>query len=92
MPKREDETRQSLFGKHPVYCTCTQCTERFLQKKGIKPGKVAKKPFGKTGGEKVMAHPADCTCATCSLLRSVDNLLPVEKRKAGLLQRLLGRK
>ena len=93
MPKREDETRQSLSGKHPVYCTCTQCTESFLQKKGIKPGKPSKKrPFSKTGGEKVMAHPADCTCATCNLLRSVESLPPVEKRKAGLLQRLLGRK
>ena len=93
MPKREDETRQSLSGKHPVYCTCTQCTERFLQRKGIKPGTPSKKrPFGKTRGEKVMAHPVDCTCATCNLLRSVEDLPPVEKRKPGLLQRLLGRK
>ena len=93
MPKREDETRQSLSGKHPVYCTCTRCTERFLQKKGIKPGSASKKDLlGKAGREKVRAHPDGCACATCSLLRSVGNLPPLENRKPGLLQRLLGRK
>ncbi len=76
-----------------MYCTCTQCTERFLQKRGIKPGNSSKKiPSGKARGEKVKAHPVDCTCATCNLLRSVDGLPPATERKLGLLPRLLRRK
>jgi hypothetical protein len=106
MPRREDERRIDPSGKHPEYCTCTRCTERFLRKKGIARGKVRKKGFfGGSGGEKVKPHQADCSCATCNLLRSVggastpletrdsvEGQRPADRPRKGLLRRLLGRK
>jgi hypothetical protein len=106
MPRREDERRIDPSGKHPEYCTCARCTERFLRKKGIARGKVRKKGFfGGSGGEKVKPHPADCSCATCNLLRSVggppasnagnrraESGTPDGRPRKGLLRRLLGRK
>ncbi|MCH8745227.1 MAG: hypothetical protein IIB31_06230 [Chloroflexi bacterium] len=77
MPKREDERQIRLSGKHPVYCTCTQCTERFLNKRSGIPGKgFLQRLFKKSKVEPVKLHPADCTCATCDLLRSVNTLPP----------------
>jgi hypothetical protein len=90
VPKREDERQLSLSGRHPVYCTCTECTDRLLNKKNIKSKKASwKKLFG---GEKVKPHPANCSCATCNLLRSVDGLQPIGKPKSGLLRRLFGKR
>jgi len=105
MPKREDERHAGLTGKHPVYCTCTQCTEKFLRQKGIRPGRsLIAKLVGRTGGEKVKAHPPGCACATCNLLRSVGDLPavnasgppahgapPARPGRKGILGRLLGR-
>ncbi|MFQ6025922.1 MAG: hypothetical protein ACE5Q6_00245 [Dehalococcoidia bacterium] len=84
MPKREDERNLSLSGKHPVYCTCSACTDRFLKRKGIKSSKGVAR-------EKVKSHPQDCRCATCSLLGSVGDLPELPRRKRSLLDWLLGR-
>jgi hypothetical protein len=106
MPRREDERRIDPSGKHPEYCTCARCTESFLRKKGIGRGKGKKKgPSGGSGGEKVKPHPANCSCATCNLLRSVgggpsspleigdsvEGKGPTNRPKKGLLRRFLGR-
>ncbi len=79
MPRREDERYANLTGKHPVYCTCVQCTDKFLRKKGIR----GKKPLFQRllKGNKNRRHPANCSCATCNLLRSVADL-PAESHSA----------
>ena len=82
MPKREDERNLRLHGKHPAYCTCTVCTDRFLKRKGIKKS-------GKgVAREKVKPHPQNCQCATCNLLSSVGELPDLPRPKRGLLNRL----
>ena len=88
MPRREDERRLNLSKKHPEACTCRDGTDRFLKKKGIKPG-------GITGGklrkaEKVKRHPTGCSCSSCRLLNSVD--LPEAKQQGagGFFKRLFG--
>ena len=86
IPKREDERNLNLAGKHPAYCTCHDCTARFLKKRKIKPARP-----GQVRAEKVKVHPADCGCATCLLLGSVGELPPLPERKAGLFKRLLGK-
>ena len=78
MPKREDERNYNRSGKHPAYCTCTECTERFLKRQKVKPGRGAAR-------EKVKPHPRDCRCATCQLLGSVGDLPELPRRKKGLL-------
>ena len=78
MPRREDERYANLIGRHPAYCTCTECTEKFLKKKGIR-GKKSLLQRLKRGNQN-RRHPANCGCATCNLLRSVADLptgLPV---------------
>ena len=89
MPRREDERHLNLTGGHPAYCTCTECTDRFLKKRGIRPTQSRWKRF--FGRDKVKSHPNGCGCATCNLLRSVDQLPTVSPRKAGFLHRLLGK-
>lgn len=98
MPRREDERYTNLTGKHPVYCTCTQCTDKFLRKRGI----GGKKPLFQRllKGNKNRRHPANCSCATCNLLRSVADLSSeapptnktVTKPSGGLFSKLFGKK
>ena len=90
MPRREDERRLNLSGRHPEACTCKDCTDRFLKKKGLKAGKPSKtKP---RAGETVKRHPADCQCASCGLLKSVGLAQEGDPPKAGFFKRLLGKR
>ena len=90
MPRREDERYRNLSGKHPEACTCQDCTDKFLKKKGIKPGRAL--DGKRRPAEKVKRHPAGCSCASCSLLSSVD--LPQTKpRGAGeFFKKLFGKR
>ena len=72
MPRREDERYTNLTGKHPAYCTCVQCTGKFLKKKGIGVRKSLWQRL--LGGNRNRRHPANCNCATCNLLRQVADL------------------
>ena len=100
MPRREDERFQNLTRRHPAACTCQDCTDRFLKKKKIKPGRNKLGTMlgsRRTPAEKVSKHPADCTCASCVLLGSLENLpqldLPrLEKKPGGFLKRLFGKR
>ncbi len=88
MPRREDERRLNLSKRHPEACTCQDCTDKFLKKKGLKTGRPAGK---KTKGmEMVKRHPANCECASCSLLKSVD--VPLTQEKGGLLRKIFGKR
>ncbi len=102
MPRREDERYTNLTGKHPVYCTCVQCTDKFLKKKGIRGKKSLIRRL--LGGNQKRRHPANCSCATCNLLRSVADLPsespsaeapPADKRLTkpigGLFSKLFGK-
>jgi hypothetical protein len=90
MPRREDERRLNLSKKHPEACTCRDCTDRFLKKKGVKPNRLQKrKPLA---AEPVKRHPADCQCASCSLISSVDLFSVPDRGKGGLLKRLFGKR
>ena len=95
MPKREDERRLNLSGRHPAACTCQDCTDRFLKSKKIKPGR-SRLGVGlgnkEVSAEKVTKHPADCACASCVLLGSLENLPQLDSRPGGFLKRLFGRK
>ena len=75
-----------MSGDHPAYCTCQNCTDKFLKKNKIKPGRRAR-----AAPEKVRPHPAGCDCATCRLLGSVGDLPRLEREKKGLLGRLFGK-
>lgn len=95
IPKREDERNLNMSGRHPAYCTCQGCTDKFLKRNKIKPGRRAR-----AAPERVKPHPANCACATCRLLSSVGDLPALERReererkerrKGGLLSRLLRR-
>ncbi len=87
MPKREDERLQNLAGRHPAACTCQDCTDRFLKSKKIKPQRSKR-----AVGEKVAKHPLDCACASCGLLRILDNLPRPDPERGGLLKRLFRKK
>ncbi len=90
MPRREDERRFNLSKKHPEACTCRDCTDRFLKKKGIKPGLARK---GKQRpAEPVKRHPPNCSCASCSLLGSLDLSTVKEGGAGGFLKRLFGKR
>ena len=88
MPRREDERLQNLDGRHPVACTCQDCTDRFLKNKKINPARNSKRAVV----EKIAKHPANCTCASCVLLGSLENLPQLEQGPKGLLKRLFGRR
>ena len=84
MPRREDERWLNLSAKHPAACTCKDCSEKFADKLAAQNQKLAqrllkklskkkKKNGPKTGiNEVVKAHPADCACASCAILGSID--------------------
>ena len=88
MPRREDERLQNLAGRRPVACTCQDCTDRFLKSKKIKPARNSKRAVD----EKISKHPANCSCASCVLLGSLENLPQLKQRPMGLLKRLFGRR
>ena len=103
MPRREDERYANLTGKHPIYCTCVQCTDKFLKKKGIRGKKSLFQRL--LAGKQNRRHPANCGCATCNLLRSVADLpseasraeappanKTVAKPSGGLFSKLFGKK
>ena len=89
MPRREDERHLNIAGKHPEACTCKECTDKFLKKRGINTNKL---PKGKARVEdKVKRHPRDCSCASCNLLKSVD-FVPLDGRdKPSFFKRLFGK-
>ena len=87
MPRREDERLQNQAGRHSAACTCQDCTDRFLKSKKIKPAMNSKRAVG----EKIAKHPANCTCASCVLLGSLENWPQLGQRPKGLLKRLFGR-
>ena len=90
MPRREDERRLNLSKRHPEACTCKDCTDKFLRKKGIKTGGLGGKK--KRGMEAVKPHPADCECASCSLLGSVDFSQVEGRGSPGIIKKLFGKK
>ena len=95
MPKREDERLLNLAGRHPAACTCQDCTDRFLKSKKIKPGrnKLGSGPGEKRAvAEKIAKHPADCACASCVLLGSLENLPQLDRKPGGFLKRLFGKR
>ena len=79
-----------MTGRHVEACTCQDCTDRFLKKKKITP--VRNRPGDRrAGGEKVAKHPLDCTCASCGLLRTMENLPQLDRGPRGFLKRLFRR-
>ena len=84
MPRREDERWLNLSAKHPAACTCKDCSEKFANKLAAQNQKLSqrlakklskknKKKGLKTGlSDVVKAHPADCACASCAILGSID--------------------
>ena len=77
MPKREDERYLGLSGSHPVYCTCVDCTRRFLDRNtGPTWRGIWGRLLSKFRREKPASHPAECGCATCNLLKSLDSEKP----------------
>ena len=89
MPRREDERLANLSRGHPVACTCQACTDKFLKKKGIKPGRPAK--GRKLAAEAVKRHPKNCECPSCSILRSAGSLPGSGEGVKGFFKRLLTR-
>lgn len=83
MPKREDETRRNMTGRHVEACTCHDCTDQFLKGKKITPQRNRG-----AGREKVAKHPLGCTCASCGLLRTMENLPQLDRGPGGFLKRL----
>ena len=91
MPRREDERRLNLSANHPEACTCKDCTDKFLNRKGLKSANKRKK--SKRGAvEQVKSHPSDCTCASCRLLGSVDFSQTDEGGKPGFIKKLFGKR
>ena len=88
MPRREDERLQNLAGRHPAACTCQDCTDRLLKSKKIRPARNRKRAVG----DKTAKHQANCTCASCVLLGSLENLPQLEQGPKGFLKRLFGRR
>ena len=80
MPRREDERRLNLSDKHPAACTCKDCSEKFANKLAAQNQKLSQKLSKKLSkknkkkglSEVVKAHPADCACASCAILGSID--------------------
>ena len=91
MPKREDERQRNMTGRHVEACTCQDCTDRFLKKKKITPSR-SKQGIAGGGGEKIAKHPRDCTCSSCGLLRTMENLPQLETGPGGFLKRLFRKK
>ena len=91
MPKREDERLLNLAGRHPAACTCQDCTDRFLKGKKIKPQRNNRKNSS-AAGEKVAKHPVDCSCASCGLLRTFEDLPQLDRGPGGFLKRLFRKK
>lgn len=89
MPRREDERLANMSRGHPVACTCQTCTDKFLKKKGIKPGRPAS--GRKVAAETVKRHPKDCDCASCSILRSAGSLHVPDVGVKGFFKRLFTR-
>ena len=87
MPRREDERIRNITGRHVEACTCQDCTDRFLKSKKIKPQRERR-----ASTEKVAKHPLDCTCASCGLLRTMENLPQLDRGPGGFLKRLFRRK
>ena len=91
MLKREDQRLWNMTGRHFEACTCQDCTDRFLKKKKITPGR--NRPGNRWfGAEKVAKHPLNCTCASCGLLRTMENLPQLDQGPRGFLKRLFRRK
>ncbi len=76
-----------MTGRHVEACTCQECTDRFLKKKKITPRRNRR-----SGREKVAKHPSDCTCASCGLLRTMENLPQLDRGPGGFLKRLFRKK
>ena len=91
MPRREDERRLNLSSTHPPACTCKNCTDNFLNKKGMKSANKRKKSKAKAG-ELVKSHPADCKCASCALLKSMDHSEPESNSNPGFVKKLFGKR
>ncbi len=76
MPRREDERWLNLSAKHPAACTCKGCSEKFADSLAADSQKLSqklsKKEKKKGLKEVVKAHPADCACASCAILGSID--------------------
>ena len=72
-----------MTGRHVEACTCQDCTDRFLKRKKISPQRNRR-----SGGEKVAKHPLGCTCASCGLLRTMENLPQFDRGPRGFLKRL----
>lgn len=90
MPRREDDRIRNMTGRHVEACTCQDCTDRFLKKKKITPGR--NRPGNRRAdGEQVAKHPRSCTCASCSLLQTMGNLPPLDHGPRGFLKRLFRR-
>jgi hypothetical protein len=87
MPRREDERQRNMSGRHVEACTCQDCTDRFLKKKKITPSRNRPGNQG-AGDEKVAKHPKDCNCASCGLLRTMENLPQLDRGPGGFLKRL----
>ena len=65
-----------MSAKHPAACTCKDCSEKFAKKLAADAQrlsqKLSKKKKQKGLKEVVKAHPADCACASCAILGSID--------------------
>ena len=91
MPRREDDRLRNLTGRHVEACTCQDCTDKFLKKKKITPNR--NQPANRRpDGEKVAKHPLDCACASCGLLRTMENLPQLDRGPSGFLKRLFRKK
>ena len=90
MPRREDERRLNLSRNHPSACTCKDCTDRFLNRKGLKSANKRKKSKLKPG-EPVKRHPVGCACASCSLLGSIEFPSSDGDEKPGIIKKLFGK-
>ena len=101
MPRREDERRLNLSSRHPAACTCKDCTDSYLKKKGLKSANKRKKSKPRAA-EAVKRHPAGCSCTSCSLLGSVlpaggepgpaDLAEAGDDPKPGLIKKLFGKR
>ena len=91
MPKREDERLRNMTGRHVEACTCQDCTNRFLKKKKITPGRN-RLGNRQSGVESVAKHPLNCPCQSCVLLRTMENLPQLDSGPRGFLKRLFRRK
>ena len=94
MPRREDERYRNLSGQTPEACTCQDCTDKFLKKRGIKKGnKRGVSLWAKLRpAEKVNRHPVGCSCTSCRLLGSVELSGTNDQGAAGFFKRLFGKR